>query len=102
MRGVTQSIDRAELFALVQATRWTTKNDLYIWSDSFSNVHIAEHIQQHGWVPSNVENYDPWLRFQDALEQRHGRTTTFRWVPSHIHPSQAEDPLGRVALQMEQ
>lgn len=72
LSGITQSIDRAELFALVKATSWTTTHDLYICSDSLSNVHIAEHIQQHGWIPSHVENYDLWLLLQDALGLRQG------------------------------
>eukprot|EP00435_Cladocopium_sp_Y103_P059462 s772_g21.t1 len=90
--GVTQTIDRAELTALVVALRWSTTVDLCIWSDSLSNVQIAEYIQQHDQVPLTVENYDLWLAFHDALVLRSGLLTLFRWIPSHVHPDLAEDP----------
>eukprot|EP00435_Cladocopium_sp_Y103_P050994 s1970_g15.t1 len=92
LAGIMQTIDRAELTALVMATRWTVAADLYIWSDSLSNVNLAAHIQRCGWIPDNVENYDLWLQLHDALSLRQGWLTVFRWVPSHIHVSLADDP----------
>ena len=92
LRGITQSIDRAELTAIVAAVHWTTEHDICVWSDSKSNVDTAEQISLHGCIPPQVENYDLWLQLQEALELRQGRRTEFRWVPSHIHVTLAEDP----------
>eukprot|EP00435_Cladocopium_sp_Y103_P056110 s2860_g18.t2 len=92
LNGLIQTIDRAELTALVAATSWTTVADLCIWSDSLSTINLAEFIQAHGEVPISVENYDLWCEFLDALHLRAGRQTLFRWIPSHVHPDQAEDP----------
>ena len=92
LTGVTQSIDRAELTAIVVATRWNVTTDLYVWSDSLSTVETANFIQYHGHIPSNVENYDLWLAFNDALKLRDGYHACFRSSPSHVHVSQAEDP----------
>lgn len=52
---------------------------------------MAEFTQQHGHAPTSAENYDLWLEFLDALRMREGRRSLFRWVPSHVHPSLAED-----------
>ena len=46
--GVTQTIDRAELTALVSTMLWTIGADLCAWSDSLSNINIAEYIQNDG------------------------------------------------------
>ena len=90
--GVTQTIDRAELTALVSTMLWTTGADLCAWSDSLSNINIAEYIQNDGVIPSHVENYDLWLQFHEALQLREGCSTEFRWIPSHVNDSQAGDP----------
>ena len=92
LKGITQTIDRAELQALVVATQWVSDIDLCIWSDSLSNVQLAQQIQQYDSIPANAENYDLLLLLQDALQLRAGCVTLFRWVPSHIHVSLAEDP----------
>ena len=91
LNGLTQTIDRAELTALVVATRWSQDTDVCIWSDSLSNVQTAEQIQHTGQIPSHVENYDLWLEFHEALQARPALRTDFRWVPSHVHESAAED-----------
>eukprot|EP00435_Cladocopium_sp_Y103_P037022 s2118_g9.t1 len=89
--GITQTIDRAELYAIVKVLQWTTDTDLCIWSDSQSTVTMATHLQEHGTFPGSAENYDLWLLLQDALQLRCGCTTWFRWVPSHICTSRADD-----------
>ena len=46
LHGVSQSIDRAELTALLACLRWATGTELglCIWSDSYSTIQIAEYI----------------------------------------------------------
>ena len=92
LQGPMQTIDRAELMALVSAVRWTQRNDICVWCDSQSTVHAAEFIIEHGYVPASMENYDLWLAFLAALQLRDGLTTLVRWVPSHLQAHQAEDP----------
>lgn len=91
LTGITQTIDRAELTAILAAVRWSTDADICIWSDSLSCVKLAEFVLLHGYVPATVENYDLWLGVLDALTLRQASTTMFRWVPSHIHADEAED-----------
>ena len=85
-------MDRAELVAVIAAIHWSQAVDLYIWSDSLSTVNIAEYSQLHHCIPANVENYDLWTDFWDALQLRTGLVTNFRWVPSHIERMQADYP----------
>eukprot|EP00435_Cladocopium_sp_Y103_P028157 s555_g7.t1 len=92
LHGLTQTIDRAELAAVLAATRCSQSNDLCIWSDSQSTVDTADFIQRNGFVPASVENYDMWLQFHDALGLRNGLQTHFRWTPSHIQVHLASDP----------
>ena len=82
LHGQTQSIDRAELVAVIAAVQWSQEADIYVWSDSLSTVTTAEYIQEHRYVPISVENQDLWLELWDALLLRDGLVTCFRWVPS--------------------
>eukprot|EP00435_Cladocopium_sp_Y103_P016937 s4955_g4.t1 len=93
LSGLTQSIDRAELTALLAALRWGefSDMDMCIWSDSQSTVHLAEFIQTFDHIPDGVENYDLWLQVQLALQNRLGRSTWLRWIPSHLDPDCAID-----------
>ena len=70
LSGIVQTIDRAELTALVCATQWTAHHqvDACVWSDSLSTVSMAQRIQTSRQVPLSVENYDLWLAFLDALD----------------------------------
>ena len=63
-----------------------------MFGDSQSTVEIANFIQTFGYVPPTTENYDLWMDLHDALQLRVGCDTHYRWVPSHVHPSQADDP----------
>lgn len=82
---------RAELTVLVSTMLWTTEADLCAWSDSLSNINIAEYIRNDGVIPSHVENYDLWLQFHEALQLGEGCSTEFRWISSHVNDSQAGD-----------
>lgn len=98
LHGQTQSIDRAELVAVIAAVQWSQEADIYVWSDSLSTVTTAEYIQEHRYVPISVENQDLWLELWDALLLRDGLVTCFRWVPSHIEQTLADDPFESWAI----
>lgn len=72
LKGVTQTIDRAELTALLQALRWLhgTELEAGIWSDSLSTVQVANHIQQTDHIPDGVTNLDLWTEVQVLLQDR--------------------------------
>ena len=93
--GIVQSIDRAELTALVGALRWSSHHraDVCLWSDSLSTTRTAAWIQAHDCIPAGVANYDLWLLVHEEIRQGGSNCLWFRWVAAHIHPSLAEDPL---------
>eukprot|EP00438_Fugacium_kawagutii_P008967 Skav214288 [mRNA] locus=scaffold2257:201508:210505:- [translate_table: standard] len=93
LRGITQTIDRAELTAVITALEWasSTEMDLALWSDSHSTVQVADYIQATGTLPSGVSNIDLWSQFQLLMEDGKHLTTWFRWVPGHLDPLLAED-----------
>lgn len=94
LHGVSQSIDRAELTALLACLRWTTGTELglCIWSDSHSTIQIAEYILRYQLIPDGVANLDLWTEVHMLLKDRQGITTDLRWVPSHIPSTAGEDP----------
>jgi ribonuclease HI len=91
--GITQSIDRAELTALLSAVRWGAHSEvsLYIWSDSQSTVLIAHYLLRYHMVPDAVENFDLWSQVLEALDDRDGADTIVKWIPSHLDSSLTED-----------
>ena len=93
LHGPTQTIDRAELSAVISAVMWGAHTELAlcIWSDSLSTVQMAERIQTWGYVPDGVANFDLWSIFHQALQDRTGVSTDFRWIPSHLSKEQADD-----------
>ena len=94
LHGVSQSIDRAELTALLACLRWTmgTELGLCIWSDSHSTIQIAEYVLRYPLIPDGVANLDLWTEEHILLKDRQGIPTDLRWVPSHIPSTAGEDP----------
>jgi len=93
LSGITQTIDRAELTALVAALAWSmgTELGLGLWIDSESTVRVAEFIQLHDQLPEGVANMDLWMEVLQALRDRGNAPTLFRWIPSHMRSDAAED-----------
>ena len=94
LHGVSQSIDRVELTALLASLRWTmgTELGLCIWSDSHSTIQIAEYVLRYPLIPDGVANLDLWTEVHILLKDRQGIPTDLRWVPSHIPSTAGEDP----------
>ena len=72
--GITQTIDRAELMALLAALTWGAFSAVEpcLWSDSQSTIHVAEHIQKFDEIPEGASNHDLWHLVQQALRDRAG------------------------------
>ena len=66
LEGITQTIDRAELTALLRALHWLqgTELEACLWSDSLSTVQVAHYIQQYDTIPEGVANLDLWVELQ--------------------------------------
>ena len=94
LEGITQTIDRAELTALLRALQWLHNTELSacIWSDSLSTVQVANYIQRTGTIPEGVANLDVWTEVHAMLHHRPPDRTHIRWIPSHLPPSAGEDP----------
>ena len=94
LEGITQTIDRAELTALLRALHWLqgTELEAYLWSDSLSTVQVAHYIQQYDTIPEGVANLDLWVELQMQLQDRAHVRTDIRWVPSHLQSHSGEDP----------
>ena len=94
LAGLAQSIDRAELMAVVASLQWAagTELGLCLWSDSLSTVNTMEYVLQHGALPDGIENLDLWQQVFALLHDRAGLNTDVRWIPSHLSKELCEDP----------
>ena len=92
--GLIQTIDRAELSAIVSAVLWAGFHgaDACLWSDSLSNVRLANVILANDSIPEGVANLDLWSLFLDASRSCAGLQLLVQWIPSHLHPEVLEDP----------
>eukprot|EP00438_Fugacium_kawagutii_P025923 Skav202342 [mRNA] locus=scaffold2638:36667:46016:- [translate_table: standard] len=94
LSGIMQTISRAELSAVLAALRWTSYHqcDVCIWSDSRSTVRVLNRLRHLTYVPDTLRNRDLWLAVWEELQQCAALQVWFRWIPSHMSKSSAEDP----------
>ena len=81
--GVTQSNNRAELYAIYQAV--LTIRDGFLYTDSLYCLTGLWKLQQHGWIESewsSCHHYDIWLRLAKLLQDNPARWE-FVKVKSH-------------------
>eukprot|EP00438_Fugacium_kawagutii_P015810 Skav206886 [mRNA] locus=scaffold3287:72863:77896:+ [translate_table: standard] len=95
LQGLVQTIDRAELTAMLVALRWVAWHQVEacIWADSLSTVGQTIQIQQTDYVPDDIANYDLWLQVRDELRQCGSLRLWLRWVPSHVPSGASEDAM---------
>eukprot|EP00438_Fugacium_kawagutii_P011104 Skav203175 [mRNA] locus=scaffold39:98339:103385:- [translate_table: standard] len=93
LSGLTQTIDRAEITAILAALSWPSGSSLgiCIWSDSQSSVEVLEYLMKHDDLPSQSVNLDLWQQVLSVLRDRQGLRTEARWIPAHLDPEAAED-----------
>ena len=87
LTGIVQSIDRAELMALVGALQWSHEHlcQVHVWADSQYVVNGFHHLKAVGVVPFHWANRGLWeqvLAFQQSLRYAPGCT----WISSHLDP----------------
>ena len=92
--GGRQSIDRAEISALVAAATWCQIVDRQgiLWSDSASTVDTAEKILRSQSLRGIATNVDLWHTFLRLVQRLHPEQVQIRWIPSHQDLQEAADP----------
>ena len=93
LAGMRQTIDRAELSAIVGALSWALQmdQDATVWSDSQSCIACANQLMQNPDLNLPEVNRDLWLEFQTVMRERHHLATELRWIPGHLDDSLTED-----------
>ena len=93
LAGLQQSIDRAELTAILGAVTWANEHDrnIRLWSDAKALVGTMEMLLQHPDYPLPDANYDLWSELPERLKERQHLATSCRWVPSHLNLETLED-----------
>eukprot|EP00438_Fugacium_kawagutii_P013644 Skav213117 [mRNA] locus=scaffold107:68285:69931:+ [translate_table: standard] len=92
--GLTQTIGRAELFALISALRWALHFSVtvHVWLDALE-IHRGFQRRLAGLRTSDVVvNADLWLVVEMLLDSGAVRLATSSWVPSHLDPAKLESP----------
>ena len=91
--GLSQTIPRAELFALLSAVRWIAIHQIPAdcWIDNKQVAQGAELVLQNGRVPPHWSNQDLWQRLKASLEQCIDLDIRFHWWPSHLAASCCTD-----------
>ena len=88
--GNTQSVPRAELYAIVVLSRHTS-GAISFSSDSQLNMKTFRRLVHGRQLKSNCANLDLWLELQQVLSSRWLRGT---WVRSHLTQAQFEEQFG--------
>ena len=94
LSGPRQSIDRAEISAIISAAAWGGYCGVHtcIWSDSSSSIQLAERIEQSHQILGICNNLDLWQLFLEVVIRFSRFTRRYRWIPSHLDPSAMADP----------
>ena len=86
--GLSQTIARAELFALLAATQWANRHgcSICIWCDSQYTVARASQILLGTLDLSEeiVPNHDLWDQLASEGTQLYHSQVELRWIPSHL------------------
>ena len=92
--GLPQSINRAEITALLSAALWATPADalVYAYSDSQYTCNWFSFIRDHGFIPKHVENQDLWQEVQTVLIALPAERFQWRKVSSHMDWGQLDGP----------
>ena len=93
LAGLTQTIGRAELYAIVVAVQWCLAYRVTagIWSDSKHVVDRILRFQQDGQrCDSSSPNHDLWHCLFDALDLMDEGQISLYWIPSHLDEVQCD------------
>ena len=95
LQGMHQSINRAELVAVINAFRWKLRRPclIRVWSDSLYVVRNVEFLRQHQMVPEYWTNRDLWLVMLQLVLLVDWSTASITKIPAHLDPSHTTSPL---------
>eukprot|EP00438_Fugacium_kawagutii_P015540 Skav211013 [mRNA] locus=scaffold134:51708:59003:+ [translate_table: standard] len=93
LSGISQTIARAELSAILAALRWASHHqcDICVWSDSKSTVRTINKLLHMAYVPGSLKNRDLWLAVWEELQHCAALRLWIRWIPSHLPMDQSDD-----------
>ena len=93
LRGLSQTIPRAEATAVLSALHWLSRVRVqtFLWVDSKHTVDGVHHLLASMSVPTHWSNQDVWLRIRDLLHDLHDCMPIFHWWPSHLTDLSCED-----------
>ena len=92
--GLSQTINRAEIFALLRLLQWAVGygGSLHIWSDSQYVVESFRMLQSNAFIPASFEHQDLWQQIL-ALSQSATCLLRVHKVASHQSALHHNDPL---------
>ena len=92
--GLCQTIDVAELMAVVSALQWTLVMGCktHLWLDSKFVADALDFVLFTGVVPEHWSNRRLWGQVLELLEQMPDRPPHIHWIPSHVPVSSRTDP----------
>ena len=94
LAGLSQTIGRAELTAVLTVLHWVCYHEVHtvIWSDSRSTVDrlLSLIAGVDIEVSPHWENFDLWQQVEEALQQVQTEVEV-RWIPSHLDFSKCEN-----------
>ena len=97
LHGLTQSIGRAELSAIIAAAQWTLEFDCdtRLWSDSQSTILGAQKLiaGDQTFLAKNPGNFDLWDMLWEITQQLRPLQFQIAWTPSHINQASCQDSL---------
>ena len=93
LRGPRQSIDRAELMAVIGAVKWclATGCPCILWSDSASTVRIAKQVIKTMALEDINCNLDLWNDFLMLVTGMPAGHMEINWIPSHLDLAKMDD-----------
>ena len=93
-RGIVQSVNRAELTAVIATLRWSNlyRCNICIWTDSQYVSDGANALLQDPATTTPTENADLWTCVANLIQIAVPGSILVRWIPSHLNEAACESP----------
>ena len=92
--GIVQSVNRAELTAVIATLRWSNlyRCNICIWTDSQYVSDGTNALLQDPAATTPTENADLWTRVANLIQIAGPGSILVRWIPSHLNEAACESP----------
>ena len=94
LAGLIQTINRAEVQAVLAALRWKlhTHCAIRLWTDSTYVLTNMQHLRRSLQVPEHWNNKDLWQEMLQLIYAIDWRTCSLHKVAAHLDPAQTQSP----------